>query len=196
MLTNQGERKLIFWSFAPVRNTDGRVTSAIGTGIDVTELRQKDQELTRSQAAAAESTRMVNELVAKLSGVDTKRPDTAHAANGEQPFREIPIGPKGERRVRPRRSYPYRQLIAYMSETGLPDRNSFYDVECRDIGAGGFSYLSDSPPPKDSLVVALGTAPSLTYLTAQVAHMTSIERNGRRSYLIGCRYTGRAAYGE
>ena len=194
LLTKKGERRRICWSFAAVRNSENRLLSTIASGLDVTELREQRDELTKAQAAAAESARTISELLKKTNATEVQRADAGQAAGAEQPFREIPIGPKGERRVRPRRSYPYKQLIAPMTENGLPDRNTFYEVECRDIGAGGFSYLSTTPPGRDTLVVALGTAPSLTYLTAQVAHMTSVERNGERWHLIGCRYTGRAAY--
>jgi hypothetical protein len=43
-------------------------------------------------------------------------------------------------------------------------------------------------------VVGLGTPPKLTYLTAQVVHITRTERHGRRVYLVGCSYVGRVAY--
>ena len=99
-----------------------------------------------------------------------------------------------ERRNRPRRSYPYHQRIAPIIDGKLPDSEDFTTIECNDIGAGGFSFIADSPPRSESLVVALGVPPMLTYLIGQIAHATRVDHDGKRKYLIGCNYIGRAAY--
>ena len=46
----------------------------------------------------------------------------------------------------------------------------------------------------DVLVVALGVPPKITYVIAQVCHITRKEQSGRRMYLVGCNYVGRATY--
>lgn len=109
-------------------------------------------------------------------------------------FGNMPVGPHGDRRRRPRRSYPYSQRIAPIIEGKLPGRDTFVEVQCNDIAAGGFSYVSPAPPASDMLVVALGAPPNLTYLTVQVAHVNRIKNNGQRMFLVGCNYVGRANY--
>ncbi|MHC4176720.1 MAG: hypothetical protein ACYSWU_04395 [Planctomycetota bacterium] len=81
-----------------------------------------------------------------------------------------------------------------MIDGTLPDRQTFTDVQCRDIAASGFSFLSPTPPASDTLVVALGAPPKVTYLVAQIVHVTRVEKRGQRKYVIGCHYVGRAAY--
>jgi hypothetical protein len=76
------------------------------------------------------------------------------------------------------------QRIAPLVGTGLPGPEAYRDVRCFDLSASGFSYLSPTPPEGSSLVVALGSQPNLTYLTAEVAHITPLT-------LVGCRFTGR-----
>jgi hypothetical protein len=100
----------------------------------------------------------------------------------------------GERRRHVRRSYPYRQSIGYVLDGRLPGPDEFHTVQCNDIAANGFSFLSRTPPQSDSLVVALGTAPRLTYIAAQIVHATRIEQNGRKLFLVGCCYTNRVRY--
>lgn len=119
----------------------------------------------------------------------------AAAAIGGLP---MPEGPAEailtERRRCPRRSYPYYQRVAPIIGSRLPHPSEFVRVCCNDIAAGGFSFLASQPPPSHSLIVALGNQYSVTYVTAQVVHVTRVRRNGKYTYLVGCVYTGRARY--
>ena len=99
-----------------------------------------------------------------------------------------------ERRRGMRRSYPYRQMIAPIIGNKLPDLDQFFPVMCNDISAGGFSFLIHQPLPANGLVVALGVAPQVSYLTAKVVHVNRIDFQGRKMFLVGCCYTGRATY--
>ena len=98
------------------------------------------------------------------------------------------------RRVCPRRAYPYRQSIAPIINGALPPKGDFKEVHCRDIAAGGFSYVADAPPASNSLIVALGQAPNFTYVAAEIVHVNRVNRDGRHHYVVGCVYTGRANY--
>jgi hypothetical protein len=113
---------------------------------------------------------------------------------GSKPFDNSAITINKERRRRTRRPYPYRQMIAPILQGKLPAEGDFAEFECYDISPGGFSFWSPSPPQSESLVVALGNAPQLAYLTAQVAHVTRGKHKGKKMYLIGCAYIGRTAY--
>jgi hypothetical protein len=68
------------------------------------------------------------------------------------------------------------------------------EVQCNDISAGGFSFLAADRPASDRVVVALGVAPRVAYLIAQIAHSTQFEQDGKTMFMVGCNYIGRAVY--
>jgi len=109
-------------------------------------------------------------------------------------FGRLPMPPNVERRKHPRRAYPYRQKIAAIVDGNLPDPDSFTEVSCNDIAAGGFSFLARKPPDSDMLVVALGVPPKIAYLIAQVRHITRTQEYGKPMFLVGCKCVGRATY--
>jgi PAS domain S-box-containing protein len=94
-------------------------------------------------------------------------------------------------RSSPRRSYQYRQRIAPMYTVAIPTARDFFEVECRDISAGGVSFYLEGEPDFTALVVGLGRAPDLAYFTARVARVSQESVNGKTRYLVGCRFTGR-----
>lgn len=99
-----------------------------------------------------------------------------------------------ERRRGMRRSYPYRQMIAPIIGNQLPAPDQFFPVLCNDISAGGFSFLIHQPLATNGLVIALGVAPQISYLTAKVVHVNRVDFQGRKMFHIGCCYTGKANY--
>jgi len=108
------------------------------------------------------------------------------------PFAPMPGAAKGQDlRTSPRRTFPYRQLIAPMYTGVIPSRNKFFEVPCRDISAGGVSFYLATKPDFDSLLVALGKAPSLSYFTARVMRVSEEVIDDQVMHLVGCRFTGR-----
>jgi PAS domain-containing protein len=187
LLTKHAQRRRIAWSFRTMRSADGKMQSIIATGIDITAQREAEEKARRVEQEAANARR--DEVAVSDS------PDRGDASEEVAAFGCLPTPINAERRKRARRSYPYRQRVAYVLEGQLPDRDQFMEVSCCDIPAGGFSFLSSVSPPTDSLVVALGVPPKFTYLMAQVAHVKRTEQDGRRFFLVGCNYSGRADYG-
>jgi hypothetical protein len=92
--------------------------------------------------------------------------------------------PRSESRRSRREPYPRRQLIAPGVGLRRPRLEEFREERCFDLSASGFSFLAAHPPDYRTLVVALGNPPDLTYLSAEVAHVTPLS-------LVGCRFTGR-----
>lgn len=201
LLTKHSDRRQIAWSYSAMRDRKGSITSVVATGIDVTAQRQAEERAARAEQAAERVQATINELLQRTSqeaeatfaaatrGFPEKDEDPHGSAAGRSP-----ITVNAERRRRPRRSYPCRQWIAPMFGERVPSRNDFAEFECNDISSGGFSFWSPGPPQSESVVVALGSPPKLTYLSAQVAHVTRCEHNGQRMYLIGCSYTGRVSH--
>ncbi|OYV83700.1 MAG: hypothetical protein B7Z73_15840, partial [Planctomycetia bacterium 21-64-5] len=101
---------------------------------------------------------------------------------------DVPSGP--ERRTSARRSFEFRQFVAPYHGGALPGKASFREVECHDISSTGFSFLSTQLPDFDSLVVALGAPPHLTYLQAHIINRFSVDDGVAPLYRIGCRFAG------
>jgi len=181
LLTKHSQKRRVAWSYAAVTDSNGTIQSIIATGIDLTRQREAEE-----RAAKAEHTveRACEEYNKKLAAPEKSFPEVGPVGSGTH----------GERRNRVRRSYPYRQWIAPILDGKLPALSEFVEMECNDIGVGGFSFLSSGPPASDRLVVALGTSSNSTYMIAEVAHVTRVERDQQRQYLIGCSYSGRAPY--
>jgi hypothetical protein len=192
--TKHGGRRRIAWRYQPVREAKGRLPSVVATGIDITERYEAQEQLAEAQRKAAKATEEIAEPEQVQATTSPPDPALAKDPPPTMPFCSLPEPLNAERRQRPRRSYPYSQRIAPIVQGRLPSEQDFREIECNDIAAGGFSFFATQTPISDSLVVALGAAPKTTYLTAQVAHITRLTRNGRRMYLIGCSYTGRIHY--
>jgi hypothetical protein len=164
LLTKQAERRHVAWTLAAVCDSGGRMDSVVATGIDVTRERELEARVRRLEQA-----------------------DKAASAGGPPPINI-------ERRRRPRRSYPFPQMVAPMRGDRLPGSEEFFFVTCNDISVEGFSFLTPRPFPAEALVVALGTPSKLTYLTAQIVHVNRAQHRGQLVYMVGARYSGRARY--
>lgn len=100
--------------------------------------------------------------------------------------------PQDERRISPRRGFNVRQGVAPYYGGDVPERQEFRMVDCLDISIAGLGYASAERPSSPAVVVALGAAPKLTYMTAEVVYSTtSAGVNGGTFYRVGCRFTGR-----
>jgi PAS domain S-box-containing protein len=203
LLTKHSERRQVRWSYSVVRGADQSIESVVATGVDVTAQRQAEQRAAKAETTPApagsgsasqqeeegpERARRGPSTTDTESGLPTSQEELPAKADA------LPGPIKDERRRRARLAYPYRQRIAPIIDGKLPAKDEFVEVRCKDIAAGGFSFISAKPPQSEVLVVALGTPPKLTYLTAQVAHVTRVQRDGRRVYLVGCSYIGKVAY--
>ncbi|HET6879774.1 MAG TPA: hypothetical protein VFI31_06455 [Pirellulales bacterium] len=109
-----------------------------------------------------------------------------------RPQAEEPIAaPSGkDRRISSRRAFEFRQRVAPYHGGLLPGKASFREVECQDISSTGFSFLSSQLPDFDSIVVALGAAPELVYLQAQIVNRFEVADGPAPLYRIGCRFVG------
>jgi PAS domain S-box-containing protein len=132
------------------------------------------------------------------TGVPIAAPPTAAPQNApqeipaEQAFAPVPAAASGrELRTSPRRTFQFQQSIAPMYGSTLPSRNKFFEVNCKDISAGGISFFLSQHPDFTSLLVALGRPPGVTYFTARVVRVTEVQENGKTQFMVGCRFIGR-----
>jgi hypothetical protein len=98
---------------------------------------------------------------------------------------QLPAEPADHRR-NSRQPFPSHQSVAPYRGFGWPAPADFQRVRCFDLSTTGFSFLRNEPFPERQLVVALGTAPEVVHLTAEVMHETPL-------VLVGCRFTGRVS---
>ncbi len=185
LLTRQSERRRVAWSFAALRGAQNEVQALLGTALDVSELQTTRENLKRAQGAAQAAKKSLQELQSKIAGGAST--DSEH----EEPFSVLPEDEFRDRRSHPRRAYPYRQLLAPMLDEKIPELRAFREVLCRDIAAGGFSFVSRVRVMHPHYVVAFGAAPVLTYVIAEVVHQSPLTVDGKPQFLVGCRYTGR-----
>ena len=211
LLTKQGVRRRIAWTYSVQNNPDGSIRSIIATGVDITVQRQVEQQLEETQQQAAEARQTLEEVIERIDAKDLalvgisnlgsaggRDTDTDTNTGDLQPGSvvgtQLPDDLPADRRDRSRRAYPYQQRVAPVIGGELPALDLFEEVFCRDISAGGFSYLTPVKPDCKAIVVALGVPPSTTYLAANVLHSRPTERNGQPMFVVGCRYTGRVSY--
>ncbi len=194
VLTKHGQRRRVAWAFTQLLNGQGKLESLIGTGIDITEKCDLEAKLQRARALAGHAPQRA-QSADKSHTLAAQEADDEQARNA-RPFQELPPGEFGDRRSRPRRAYPYGQRMACVINGRMPKIEEFREVQCRDLGAGGFSFFAERPPKEPNLVVAFGAGETLTFMTARQIHLTPTSRNGRSLYIVGCRYTGRASYDD
>jgi PAS domain S-box-containing protein len=190
LVTKDANRRHIAWSYSAITAADGGLGQVIASGIDVTKQRAAEAQIKQwEQAGLADRAQDVSP--GDIPGPRGSSIEVDGAERGDSTRAPIVID---DRRYCPRRAYPYRQAIGYVFDGRLPDKADFQRVECNDIAPSGFSFFSAGPPQSDTLVVALGNHPRLTYLSAQVIHATRVQRNGQTAFLIGCAYLGRVNY--
>jgi hypothetical protein len=66
------------------------------------------------------------------------------------------------------------QRIAPLQGNHLPDESEFFPVRCCDLATGGISFLMNTRPAFNELVIAFGTPPDVTYLAAEVVHCSDV----------------------
>ena len=217
VLTKHGERRRMAWSCSAIRDSEDKIHSILGTGLDVTEKLRAEQELKklRHEASALQAAPpVVDPRPAAASHAGERQPATIEraktaalaqpepaaealkrAAEASVPAaKPLPQGVAKDRRSRPRCVYPYKQHVAPLYNGRLPAKSLFREMQCREIAAGGFSYLAPMPPDNDMIVVAFGVAPSLIYLSAKIQHITPTEVDGIVMFAVGCQYVERVSY--
>ena len=64
--------------------------------------------------------------------------------------------------------------IALRRGPDMPDESEFFEVRCRDLAGGGFSFFLRNKPNFDSLVAAFGIPPNVIYLDAKISHCDDV----------------------
>jgi len=188
LLAKDGTQRHVVWTVQVIR--EGKeALSIVLTGLDKTEQTELETELREERALAKKATKAWQAGKGETDG-EPPREENAPAVES-MPFQPQPATSGFELRSSPRRAYRYSQLIAPVYHGQIPTPKSFFPVECIDISAGGLSFYFEEKPPFEDLVVALGKPPALTYFAARVVRVAETEQDGKPSYLVGCRFSGR-----
>jgi PAS domain S-box-containing protein len=199
-----GSPRRVVWSLKVVRAQDGRVYSMVLTGFDSTRQMEAQTELQQVKKVADKAAKVLKEHGLEEEAADQLRGFSDRAAKlvemneafAGQIITHGNVQPaearKGlELRRSPRAAYSYRQMIAPMFGDRVPRQEEFFEVECRDISAGGMAFVMNRPPDFQKLVVELGRPPASNQLTAKVVRLQPLERDGEEEYLIGCQFIER-----
>lgn len=194
LLTKDGNQRRVSWSLKTLCN--GQVQSIILAGTDNTERIQAEEELERVKSVVERTTRKLSDLhdemrelenasTAETVLADEKTPESPH------PFQVADSPPEKDFRKSLRCAYPYLQEIAPIVDEQMPTSEDFIKVACNDISGDGVSFFLDQRPDFKDLVVVLGSPPMVTLFVARVSRVATIEQDGSRKYLVGCRFTRR-----
>jgi PAS domain S-box-containing protein len=205
LLTKDGSRKRVSWSLTMMCDEKRRNKSLLLTGTDRTEQQEMEAELRKTREIAQKATRALeksqaaggrNDVGDESTSNDAVEDESAPRRDGGKTRRPAhAIKPKSgeELRTSPRQVFNYRQLIAPMYNRRFPSREQFFEVECKDISAGGIAFRLPERPDFDTLVVLLGKPPTESHFVAKVVRVAEEEHWGRVMFLIGCRFTGRVS---
>ncbi len=192
ILAKDGTRKTVAWAVQVIDEGGGRLT--ILSGVDRTDQIALETELQQVKEKSERAFGKLKELQAAGDSdasetTDRQTPGATGARAGA--YQAVDKKTGKERRKSPRRTYRYPQKIAPMHGCAVPSPGQFFNVECRDISAGGVSFFLPTPPDFETLVVELGKKPTERYYTARVARVEEVQCDGKKEYMVGCRFTGR-----
>lgn len=205
LMSKDGTRRQVAWSMKAMAS--GEIQTLILAGMDQTDVDPKlggrqgngcegSPSTSISREATSRGTGAAGPAEAPPAAAQSIQGDTKPGANGlaptSGPSSSVPW-PLGGRELRssPRRPFRYRQRVAPMYEGIKPAKRLFFEVECKDISAGGIAFYMNRLPDFDTVVLALGKPPIEDYFTARVMRVARTEEQGRIRYLVGCRFLGR-----
>jgi hypothetical protein len=100
--------------------------------------------------------------------------------------------PDQERRQSKRMSYACAAMVANYHPPGIPSKDSFWTVRCRDLSRGGVSFYSPTKPSASTMVVSLGSSHTLSCLLAcRVVYCAYVGDAAQPQYLVGCEFMER-----
>lgn len=177
LLTKHGARRRMRWTQTVLMDDYGQAQSVLISGNSLPEEQRTEpgQRGGKTPSAAA------------LGGADR----AAGGGSGAQPFQAISQPGFDGVRSSPRRAYPYRQRVAPLQPGVAPDKLAFEEVQFHDISAGGVSYHATRRPGHDTVVLALGAAPNVHYISARIVNVSEVQEDGETAFHVGCRFIER-----
>jgi PAS domain S-box-containing protein len=129
--------------------------------------------------AGVEVTDLYNEVV--------RLKNLLSSQTGEQPAAPA----EDNRRSCDRVPFAHVVHIAPVIGRQLPPWNTFTPVRCKDLSQAGFSFFQPEPPVFSELVVVFGKKPKQCFIHGAIAHVTPVELNGNRLFVVGCEFKRR-----
>lgn len=198
LLDKYSQKRRVSWTLKRLEQDKG--SSVILCGIDLTEKLLLQEELRKVSTRVQETTKVLIELCTALQtsppAVSPQMISTIQKVLQPQepdshPFQPLMRPILDEHRQFVRRMYRYPQKIAPYLQGRFPHSEDFWEVQCKDISAGGIAFYMDKKPPYRRLVVALGQGSATSYFLAETVRISQVDHEGQKAYLIGCKFCGR-----
>ena len=90
--------------------------------------------------------------------------------------------------------HPFRdlqQIAPYKLGGPLPTAGDFYPVQCYDLSVKGISFLSETPPDFQAVVIRLGNPPGARYMISSIANVAPMMVGDEKQYRVGCTFVSR-----
>ncbi|MGO8749229.1 MAG: PAS domain S-box protein [Thermoguttaceae bacterium] len=184
LITKHGDCRQANWILDTVPGSEGESRVLVLTGTDCTDLVEAQRKMERLRQHVAKLAATLED--SHGNGRTRPEPDAVPSDRNA-----IDQRTGRERRTSVRSEFRCKQWIAPMREGRMPAPAEFFEVECSDISAGGFSFLFDREPEFETLAVVLGKAPQEVVLAARIVRCTSHGSMGRIRMRIGCRFLSR-----
>jgi|GEM_PF-6480633 len=84
-----------------------------------------------------------------------------------------------------------QQAAPWAPGAPFPAPADFQDVKCRDVSAGGISFLWPDSPEFEYVVMTISTTGTPIYMAAQIVHSRAVFMFGEVGYLVGCKFIKR-----
>ena len=189
MLRKDGQSRGLVWTIAAALDECDTVSGFVVTAREAGDASKSTADAPKQPLAAELKTQSTPPTAGHANSIRQPRP--AKLWNG-QPDQSAEGAPTGrDKRLSPRREYTWTQMIALRDGDRSPRADQFFAVQCRDISAGGLSFILDSQPQYKHIVVELGTAPHTIHMGAEIVRVVPTKEDGEPRYLIGCRFSGR-----
>ncbi|HVA51139.1 MAG TPA: GGDEF domain-containing protein [Pirellulales bacterium] len=90
--------------------------------------------------------------------------------------------------------HPFRnlqQIAPYKLGGPMPTSGDFFSVRCYDLSVKGISFLTNTAPDYQALVIRLGHPPAARYMISSVANVVGMADGDEKVYRVGCTFVSR-----
>lgn len=166
------------------------VAERIRGAVEQQAFRYRDRELFVTLSAGVAEVNEAEEPAAAIARVDAAlygaKQAGRNSCQAHDGSRCVPI----EKRTLPlKKKAQSMQRIAPFVDGHFPEPGMFREIDCEELSAVAFTFLSSDPPEFDKVLVALGDSADCAYATAMVHECRSIGTESAPMYRIACRFT-------
>jgi PAS domain S-box-containing protein len=198
LLNKEGVKRHLAWSFMAVQ-LPGQELQFLASGMDVSD---RQEALERAQRAEAKADTNLKSLLNLKTAIDTgdmmqirqaliDAARTAEAASDGDESMLAAALLNANRRTFERGQFRSTQRIAPFTSGQIPHPSAFFEVQCHELSAGGFSFFLPHRPKDKKYLVRLGAGEHTILMSVEVRSCRLAEEQGIPQYLVGCKFVER-----